>query len=71
MSIERNGSGGFDLLISLDFRLENDFKTQNTKASIILCPFNVLHNTQYRICHHISNRFTVYHNRYVVNVEIS
>jgi hypothetical protein len=70
MSIQRNGSDGFDLLISLDFRLANDFKTKNTNASSMLCPFYVLHSTQYRI-YHISNRFTVYHNRYVVNVEIS
>ena len=48
MSIQSNGSGGFALLISLYFRLANDFKTKNTNASIILCPFYVLHNTQYR-----------------------
>jgi len=43
MPIQSNGSGGFDLLFSLDFRLTNDFKTKNTNATIIFRPFYVLH----------------------------
>jgi hypothetical protein len=35
LSTQRNRSGGFDLLMSLDFRLANDFRTKNTNTSSI------------------------------------
>jgi hypothetical protein len=51
MSAEHDTSGTFTLLLSLDFKLMNNFKQNTENASILNVPFHIYHNTYYLIHH--------------------
>jgi hypothetical protein len=59
MSAESNSFGRFDLLLSFDFKYANTFRKNTDEACILSVPFNVFHGTQCKICHYLSNRFTM------------
>jgi len=62
MSIERNASDTFALLLAVNFRVVNNFQKYIENASIFSTPSHVLHKIQYRIFSYLSNKFTANRN---------
>lgn len=59
------------MLLCLYFKFVNSFKKNTTNARILNVSFHISHNTHYSISSYLSSRLTIYHNRYLVKVEIS
>jgi len=61
------------ILLYLDFKFVNCFKKNTANARIFNVSFHISHHTHYNISSYliVSSRLTIYHNRYLVKVEIS
>jgi len=59
------------VLPCLDFKFVNNFKKNTANARILNVSFHIPHNTHYNISSYVSSRLTIYHNRYLVKVDIS
>ena len=59
------------MLLCLDFKIVNSFKKNTANARILNVSLHISHNTHYNIYSHLRSRLTIYHNRYLVKVEIS
>jgi len=66
MSAGLNISGAVDLLLLLDYEFNNIFKKNTDNASILNVPSHSFENTHYNIYLHLSNSFTVNHNRKLI-----
>jgi hypothetical protein len=57
--VERNVSGAFTPLYSLDYKYLNNFKMKKLEnVNILKCALYVVHNTNCKISPYLSNRFT-------------
>lgn len=61
MCAEHNTSGTSALLLSINFKLGNNFMKNTGNANILHCPFPYLHNTQSEISPCLSNRLATDH----------
>ena len=60
MCVEYNTSGTFALILSVDFKLENNFRKNTENASILGMHFHILHNTQNKMSPYLRTRFTTH-----------
>jgi hypothetical protein len=63
MSTGLNISGAVYMLLLLDYEFTNNFKKNTNHASILNVPSHSFQNTHYNIYPHLSNSFTINHNR--------